>query len=823
MATQSSGHAHDVVGELESIDQQQQSQEVYPAQPLQVHHVQQDMQAAAAQPEQPSSSASQISQTLAAGTEDIAEPESAAHSDASDNNLQCAVCSPLRSFSTVSNRRKHEREVHSATAKIVCPICNVWKYSRDKLKLHLQKCVGPALPSTASTTNIDSEFVVRADEVVAAVVSNEQLDRLGGSFMAYLQASPVSYLEHKFLQRRVAAGSRAAKVLRGHLKFILSIILQQSLHGDSEWLSLRFVCNLEAMQSLLTTLQERRVGAERIHQVVLVCIKLSLFFASEARKTRGAFEVTQLASWAFLRGVCDDAVKQKKRREVERQMLLSEESSDILTPLEAATLSRETIERLHQFINQYSSTEDGEENQVVAIPSIDDCRSYQAYLLVAMMVLAAYRSQTYAHLQLGKTLMRLADGVYQVRYTGLEHSKGHQPLISNLPKSLTPLLDYYWHTVRVRLVAGMLRPEDEDPMYLIPSRTSVSVPRTDFSRLTQRVTLQLIGKPINPHRFRTSMVTNVARSGADDVSLRNLAMNMQHTPETQQRYYARLSLERASNATNAVVQQLYASQAGSTQLLEEDDLLQDSAFQAAASSQQAASPVRRQTVEDDDDDLPVRVMVARLHQRLAERQHLSTQPHGTQAVASRAAGPVPAQTSVSNEARGQQFIASSHHPSRFTTCESSAPITCKCSALGVIDSVISVVPSTVQQTVARHNHDGQCSCGSCSSWLDQHSSVHLASPTASRPSTTTYIVHCVATRTEAIQKPERSALECITIRTARTCQCGAWQRLGRRGAGSCLCRAGERAQQQPVEGQVPSLDAVQGCSCTSSPGADGRR
>lgn len=498
------------------------------------------------------------------------------HSPDSNADLRCVVCNAT--FSTPSNRRRHCDEQHAAS-RVDCPICGRPK-QKGRLKQHLGRCLGPLTPPEPSHAASlqqgqgPDEAGAAAGElpvqdILGSVISREQTEQLCRPFVRWLGSMPITFLQHHYCRTRLVAGSKQEKAVIGNLRYILATILLVSLQANEEYLSLRYAASLPAMQALFEALDRRRVGPERRHTISLLLIKIVLWMAAEARQSsRNRFDESQVSSFAFLRAQCDSAGRAKKQRERERSMSLAEDSSDILTRTEAALVARETVARLHQFIAQQQqqpspesrSPGQGEEELQALRPGINDrdAAAFMAYLVTASLIHCAFRTQSYAHLVIGETFVRLPTGRWQVRYTGVEHAKGHLPLVVQLPDALTPLYNFWLQHLRPRLVQRWVARGAQDRHYVFPAPKTLGA-RDSFARETQSVTMELIGKPIAPHKFRTSVVTIASRAAeTTEQDLKALALSMQHSQETQQRYYARLIHEQAGEQANAMVQALYA-------------------------------------------------------------------------------------------------------------------------------------------------------------------------------------------------------------------------------------------------------------------------
>jgi hypothetical protein len=178
------------------------------------------------------------------------------------------------------------------------------------------------------------------------------------------------------------------------------------------------------------------------------------------------------------------------------------------------------------------------------------------YLVTATLCLGlAPRSQVMRQLQIGTTLVKQADGRYWVRMLA-EMSKNGKPTMFALPEQLTPAYDSYLAVVRPRLLAGTRVAVTHD--YVFFKRNGVA-PRPDFGSSTAFVTQQLIGRPINPHAFRSAVITTFYETGATQVEMDTLANIMAHDPSTARQFYYKPVLSQAALQTSQrMVQQLLA-------------------------------------------------------------------------------------------------------------------------------------------------------------------------------------------------------------------------------------------------------------------------
>jgi hypothetical protein len=192
------------------------------------------------------------------------------------------------------------------------------------------------------------------------------------------------------------------------------------------------------------------------------------------------------------------------------------------------------IERLRETLNLKS---DAGVDSIIA-------NEYVRLLFVLTLALCCTpRKQVFAVLKLHQTLVKKADGRYWIYVTG-EQSKDGKSVISAISQELTLFYDFYFTNVRRLLV------KDPDAGFVFPS-DSGTAQRTDFSKWTRSVTLQLLGREMTCHSFRKSIVSLFyydLRSADSDMT--KLAALMNHTVQTQQKYYLRQQVENDSEVFN---------------------------------------------------------------------------------------------------------------------------------------------------------------------------------------------------------------------------------------------------------------------------------
>lgn len=143
-----------------------------------------------------------------------------------------------------------------------------------------------------------------------------------------------------------------------------------------------------------------------------------------------------------------------------------------------------------------------------------------------------------------QTLFRVNDR-WEIRIPS-QGSKNRLPVVLIVNEILTAALDFHIQTVRTLLIA----PTSIDRGYCFPSRAGG--PKESFISWTANVTQNVIGRPINPHSFRSACVSMIyEESGSNsERDMINLASLMAHDPTTARKFYYKRSCEKESSKMN---------------------------------------------------------------------------------------------------------------------------------------------------------------------------------------------------------------------------------------------------------------------------------
>ena len=195
--------------------------------------------------------------------------------------------------------------------------------------------------------------------------------------------------------------------------------------------------------------------------------------------------------------------------------------------------------------------------------------AFMHHLVTATLGLGlAPRSQVLHQLRIGSSFTKEADGRYWIRMLA-EQSKNARPTMfaHALAAGLTPAYDVYLEFVRPHLLAratasgttaaALAADGSQSQHDYVFFKRNGAAPRTDFSSSTCLITQQVLGRPVNAHTFRSSLITTFYSSGASEAQMSSLASIMAHDPATQRNfYYKPKHNEAALQASQRMVEQL---------------------------------------------------------------------------------------------------------------------------------------------------------------------------------------------------------------------------------------------------------------------------
>jgi len=202
-------------------------------------------------------------------------------------------------------------------------------------------------------------------------------------------------------------------------------------------------------------------------------------------------------------------------------------------------------------------------------------KSYQTFLILAILACVPDRQRTIRELEIGKTLVKQDDETSECGYKwiikhGPENYKtgkayGDRPPME-IQNYIYPYLEDYINDHRHHLLKS---PKDEDHKFLfVTSKGDPATAETIYSTVA-RSTYRLTGQRTNPHLLRDSIVTYLRSTDASEKQLEALALYMGHSLQMQkQSYDRRTKLEKVAPA----VQLLHSINSGAA---DEDDSNRD--------------------------------------------------------------------------------------------------------------------------------------------------------------------------------------------------------------------------------------------------------
>jgi hypothetical protein len=382
-------------------------------------------------------------------------------------------------------------------------------------------------------------------------------------------------------EKRVKSTSQLAPI-KNMLKFIFALLYESKA---IDTIDLKALLQLSVVQALYQTLVDRQVGSGRMHQIFLLVKKILVYLSSaESVKTRQFVQPTAYESYLYVENICSESSNQRKQ-EARNRMVLgihgargalaqpkevfeipktwsggnvpNRAAPAIVTPLRPVGNAAPVVPQQHLTAaaseaptsspNQTMTKEELSSVTQACLAYLSDTASMGAadsasdlnfmhYLVTATLCLGlAPRSQVLQQLRLGSSFTREADGQYWIRMRA-EQSKNGRPTLFALASQLTPAYDKYLQSVRPRMLARSATAADDQHDYVFFKRSGAA-PRTDFSSSTCLVTQQVLGRSVNAHTFRSSLITTFYSSGATEAEMSMLASIMAHDPATQRNFY----------------------------------------------------------------------------------------------------------------------------------------------------------------------------------------------------------------------------------------------------------------------------------------------
>jgi len=445
----------------------------------------------------------------------------------------------------------------------------------------------PQVAKAADLMEPDSKPVVlesAADEVLLAagarpLLQEEDLQAACFSFLSWLASPCMTACEALVKAKRVKSTSQLAPI-KNTLKFTFALLYESKVIDS---IDLKVLLRLSVAQALYKAIVDRQVGSGRMHQIFLLVKKVLVYFSScESGKLRQFVQPTAYESYLYVENICSESSNQRKQDQRNRMVLgisgargalaepkemfqipkiwsgdasppqapaspqqLRPQLRDSVVAEDAPTgispnqiMTKEELSSVTQACVTYLSSTVTREapaaNSHGAAAHADSDLHFMHHLVTATFCLGmAPRSQVLQQLRIGSSLTKEADGLYWIRMKS-EESKNHRPTMFALASELTPAYDHYLQCVRPRLLALSTQAAQHDYVFF---KRSGAAPRSDFSSSTCLVTQQVLGRPVNAHTFRSSLITTFYSSGATEAEMSTLASIMAHDPSTQRNFY----------------------------------------------------------------------------------------------------------------------------------------------------------------------------------------------------------------------------------------------------------------------------------------------
>lgn len=484
--------------------------------------------------------------------------------------------------------------------------------------VELVQSVEPVQPPEPLQATVATEPA--ADEVLQAVgarplLQEEDLQTACYPFLQWLTSPCMTACEALVKSKRVKSLSQLIPI-KCSLRFIFALLYESRA---IDVIDLKVLLRLSVCQALYQSIVDRQVGSGRTHQIFLLVKKLLVFLSSsESAKTRQFVQPTAYESYLYVDNICSESSNQRKQEARNRMVLgitgargaltkprevfqipktwsggataaaqvpaapaaipteqvafaaaaAAQHSTEgdsinqVMTKEELGTVTQASLAYLNSMVGLYADSQ----SSGSVVPESNTDILFVHHLITATLCLGlAPRSQVLQQLRIGSSLTKEADGRYWIRMLA-EQSKNGRPTMFALAVQLTPAYDVYLEFVRPHLwrrtaLAGTGMAQHD---YVFFKRNGAA-PRTDFSSSTSLVTQQILGRPVNAHAFRSSLITTFYSSGASEAEMSMLASIMAHDPATQRDfYYKPKHSEAAVQASQRMVNQLLISTATNT-------------------------------------------------------------------------------------------------------------------------------------------------------------------------------------------------------------------------------------------------------------------
>jgi hypothetical protein len=440
----------------------------------------------------------------------------------------CKHCG--KPYSSPSNRSKHVKAAHADKLNpgLGCSFCPQRFADGQQLQLHTRLCGGlqntTAPSSVASSAPISDAEAKLEDDIdspvgstsllkpVGTMLCNEALDAAMKPFLNWLGEAPVYEMENT-LKGSLLLSESQLRQPRNDLRFLLNAA------GTTQ---LSVLVQPDVVKRLLNGLQFTGKGPARVFQLCLMLRKVLVFlFSQQSKATSSTISPAQHSAWGLLSRSSHDASKKRKLRQRDK-MAFGDDEDEIMTQEEMTLLQNGCLRAM-----------DKVEELTEARFTRPDAERWQKFFInILFLTVIGPRSETMAAWSTKTVLPPSAvgnnsDTQYLVRISA-EENKAGQPVYLHIPELLTR---------RMKVLFIRVLPKDyEGALFLTRSGKA----RTDFTDTTRPVCTMFLGRPINPHKFRTSLATALyERSDVDDALLRGAADHMTHSTQVQRAFYAR--------------------------------------------------------------------------------------------------------------------------------------------------------------------------------------------------------------------------------------------------------------------------------------------
>lgn len=436
------------------------------------------------------------------------------------------------------------------------------------------------------------------------VIDDQTFNSIFNDFLQWCGTAPMSDLERQVKQSRAITTEQLLPI-RNTLKHLVNILLQHRLLSKPSELKISHFAQIEVIQCINNHMSNTGVKHSRIYQIMLLIKKLCVFLVAKMSAQSGLYMLPQnsIPSWTFLEEVCRESCSLRKMESANRHAGISSTrpsrpsansaSSSVLSslsntiPLPNSTATATQINPILISPQSLSSTIEvpsKEEMTLLAKHCLTTMRSYcdapnklkeqknaaveyaSSLLTVMFLIMPSQRSQVMRNLVIGlaqplpnsivppeQTLFRTTQ-CWDIRIRA-EANKNSKPVILSVNEVLTEYMDFFVQHGRMLLVAS----NSVDRGYLFSSRNGTA--KDSFIAWTNSVTMKVLGRPINPHVFRSACVTllydnNQSTGSNSEREMISLANLMGHSVDTARSYYYKQSRENESKSVNQQLNQL---------------------------------------------------------------------------------------------------------------------------------------------------------------------------------------------------------------------------------------------------------------------------